>query len=42
MEDIYAKRYNVDIELTQKELQEIVKAKILTLTVYEKTEYKIN
>jgi Fic family protein len=40
--DIYARRYNVDIETSKKELDELVEAKILTSTIGDRTEYKAN
>ena len=41
-EEIYSKRYNVDIEVAKKELHELVEAKILTSTTDEITEYRAN
>lgn len=40
--DIYSKRYNVDIELAQKELEELVEAKILASTTTDRIEYMAN
>lgn len=40
--EIYAKRYNVDIELAKKELEELVEAKILASRTTDRIEYRAN